>query len=263
MSSIDASGSYTIQFSLSGSLKIAANAFSPTDIAGLHAWYKGNTGVLNASDAPAANGEAVKTWQDQSGNSRHATQSTPGSRPIYTTAGANPALNFDGIDDYLLSSISVSTTTVTAFFAINMTTAAVARLSSIVASTNADFNDSRSAILVYYPSGTVAEGYRNPNDKSQKTGISAAPYDAIICSQFDGANHTLYFNSKTGQTPVASAEGAFNAVEWYLGCGRGAPGTPITFTDCFISEALLYTTSLSTVDRDSVMDYLNAKYVVF
>lgn len=51
----------------------------------------------------AADG-AVARWEDQSGNARHATQVTSGSRPLRRVAGLNGAdtLQFDGTDDALL-----------------------------------------------------------------------------------------------------------------------------------------------------------------
>jgi hypothetical protein len=51
----------------------------------------------------AADG-AVARWQDKSGNARHATQATSGSRPIRKTALVNglDAITFDGTNDHLL-----------------------------------------------------------------------------------------------------------------------------------------------------------------
>jgi hypothetical protein len=52
----------------------------------------------------------VKQWWDQSGNARHASQSTAGSQPKIVDSGAvvtkegKPALDFDGTNDYLLIS---------------------------------------------------------------------------------------------------------------------------------------------------------------
>lgn len=262
-------GTFNIEGSLSfsGSFSITRSSDVPKSIAGLHAWYRGDRGVLNASDLPAANGEAVKTWQDQSGNNRHATQLVVADQPLYVTASSinsTPALNFDGVSDYLKSTISVTTTTVTAFIVYRLDSiAAPCRLSSIVAAINADFNYSSSAILGYYASTTKLQGYRNPNDKSFKSALGAAPYNAIICSQWDGTNHTLYYNSTTGQASVASAEGAFNAVEWWLGSGRNGPGVPLSPTNCHIAEMALYTTSVSGTDRNTMLNYLNSRYAVF
>ena len=261
------SGTFSFTGSFSGVVTLQPTGFSPLSLPGLHAWYKADAGVLNGSGAAASNGETVATWQDQSGNTRHATQAVDADRPLYVASSSlnsKPALNFDGVTDYLKSTISVTTTTVTAFIVYRLDSiAAACRLSSIVAAINADFNDSNSCILGYYASTTQLEGFRNPNDKSFKASLGAAPYNAIICSQWDGSNHTLYYNSTTGETPVASAEGAFNAVEWWIGGGRNGPGVLSTPTDCHIAEMILSTSSLGATDRNNTLGYLNSRYAVY
>ena len=54
---------------------------------------------LDASDATAADGAAVKTWVDQSGNNRNFSQGTSGYRPVNRVADGS--LRFDGVDDFL------------------------------------------------------------------------------------------------------------------------------------------------------------------
>jgi hypothetical protein len=70
----------------------------PTDIAGLRLWLKSDTGVYSdAGVTLATNGQGVQEWHDQSGNGNHATQSTPGNRPVLVTSAINslPAIDFD------------------------------------------------------------------------------------------------------------------------------------------------------------------------
>ena len=67
---------------------------------------------LDAADATTITeiGGAVSQWDDKSGNGRHASQSTPASRPTYTTAGQNGqnVLTFDGSDDGLTLAANLS-----------------------------------------------------------------------------------------------------------------------------------------------------------
>jgi len=85
-----------------------APTFDPeNDVAGLALWLEARYGVLNNSDAAAANGEGVKTWQDQSSGERHIAQSTVGLRPVLNTSpgvsfNGQPVISFDGIDDFLI-----------------------------------------------------------------------------------------------------------------------------------------------------------------
>jgi len=46
-------------------------------------------GVLNASDLACSDGEAVKTWQDQSGNANHAVQATGAVQPLWDEVDAD------------------------------------------------------------------------------------------------------------------------------------------------------------------------------
>jgi len=58
---------------------------------------------LDAADASTIteSGGAVSQWNDKSGNSRNAVQSTAGFRPVFSTTGLNSrqSINFDGTDD--------------------------------------------------------------------------------------------------------------------------------------------------------------------
>ncbi|MGL1889202.1 MAG: DUF2341 domain-containing protein, partial [Reichenbachiella sp.] len=70
----------------------------------LELWLKADKGVLNASAAAISDGESVETWQDQSGNSRNATQTTVSNQPTWTEDGLNgsPILSFEaGNEDHM------------------------------------------------------------------------------------------------------------------------------------------------------------------
>jgi hypothetical protein len=70
--------------------------WSPIGQAWVEALFDARVGVLNSSDAVCADAENVKTWQDQSGNARHAVQSLVGRQRTYqassSEANGNPAI---------------------------------------------------------------------------------------------------------------------------------------------------------------------------
>lgn len=72
-------------------------AFSPLSVANLVLWL--------AADriAGAADGDAVGTWSDLSGQANHATQATGSKQPLYRVGAINgkPSLRFDATDDFL------------------------------------------------------------------------------------------------------------------------------------------------------------------
>ncbi len=78
-------------------LLFGTRPFSPSDIAGLAAWYDASyiTGLVD--------GDPVTTWADRSGLGRDVTQATAGKKPLYKTAIVNgkPVVRFDGTDDLL------------------------------------------------------------------------------------------------------------------------------------------------------------------
>lgn len=72
-------------------------AFDPTQVPGLETWLDANTLGL-------ANGAAVSSWTDRSGNGNHATQAIVASQPLFVTGGTlsgEPVVRFDGTDDSL------------------------------------------------------------------------------------------------------------------------------------------------------------------
>ena len=65
-------------------------------------------------------GEAITTWDDASGNSNSASQSTVAYRPTYRTGEINgkPVIRFDGINDYLDDNHSYNARTIFSVFRI-------------------------------------------------------------------------------------------------------------------------------------------------
>lgn len=61
----------------------------PTDLSGLQLWLKSDTGLWQdaaGTVAATSTGHAIARWDDQSGNGRHATQTTSGNRPTLSTS---------------------------------------------------------------------------------------------------------------------------------------------------------------------------------
>jgi hypothetical protein len=67
---------------------------TPSDVASIWAWYE--TGRVTGY----SNGDPITPWTDQSGNGRHFTQATSGSRPKYDTSNA---LNGHAVADFSTS----------------------------------------------------------------------------------------------------------------------------------------------------------------
>lgn len=63
-----------------------------------------------------ADGDPVGLMRDKSGNGNHATQEISASRPLYRTDGVLHWLQFDGVDDHLVTPITSYRAQLTAFF---------------------------------------------------------------------------------------------------------------------------------------------------
>jgi len=84
-----------------------SSTFTPKNISGLALWLDAADGstLFQNSDGttPAtATSDPVGYWRDKSGNSRHATQATAGSRPTIGAQNGRKTLTFDGTDDHLV-----------------------------------------------------------------------------------------------------------------------------------------------------------------
>ena len=68
----------------------------PSSLSGLHLWLKADAGVLEAASDPAEDGDNVWRWEDQSGQSNHANQTTVADQPSYHTSVQNslPVVRF-------------------------------------------------------------------------------------------------------------------------------------------------------------------------
>lgn len=77
-------------------LGMASTAFAPNQVAGLQLWLDA-TRITGLAD-----GAAVATWEDVSGNARNAT-AAGAARPLYKTGIVNgkPVVRFDGTDDFM------------------------------------------------------------------------------------------------------------------------------------------------------------------
>lgn len=93
---------------------------------------------LDAADASTVTtvSGAVSQWNDKSGNSRNASQSTAGNRPAYGTATLNGlnVIRYDATDDFLSLSNTSGLTTATAFYFFGVRRSSVAAIAETVTS---------------------------------------------------------------------------------------------------------------------------------
>jgi hypothetical protein len=266
--------------------------FTPATITGLQLW-------LDASDATtlydatsggslvAADG-GVARWEDKSGNARHATQGTSGSRPLRKASvqGGKDVLRFDGSNDSL--SIASSTATFkllhsadsTVFLVFKSgTTANPGQAGYVVLATGngsssqigfelatidsdpSTANDAVSVFTVRGSSGTwPVYTFENNYFASNTFGLISLvskPADATASNRValrkNGGN--LSTNNAPSGVQTVNTGNASNdlAIGAYGGQASG-------FLNGDIAEIIVYDSALSDANREAVENYLLAKW---
>lgn len=228
--------------------------FAPPDFANMTLWLKADSLSLNTNDP-------VATWTDSSNAGNNATQGTAGFRPTYQGNIVNgmPSVRFDGTDDFLATAVPVTTVTD------NWT------MISVVES---DDNSSSGRVAIYnglgasngygiYPaagaggtSGKIAGLFGSVAWLSTTVNTPADNSFNIYVFRRTAGTYKMWLNGstniRTGATvPVAPTTGT------YIG---GDSSTPIRFGKGDSVEHMVYASSLSDADVDTLGQYLAAKY---
>ena len=190
---------------------------------------------LDASDASSItlNGSKVSSWQDKSGNGRHATQSNDTLRPSYTSVGLNgrPVVTFNGSSTILLTSA----------FAMGQSAASVAQRSTYTA--------------------PVAQLGTSADDANRGFWGSVGGYTTHQRYALNGAalaNFSGQTNLAFGSPAIVSQETALITGSNVLNLGYGTPS--YTYLSGYVSEIVITTTALSTEDLQRLEGYLAHKW---
>jgi hypothetical protein len=224
---------------------------------GLAFWVKADAGV-------AVSGSSVTQWSDQSGNGRNALPAAGANQPTLVANAANgkPALQFDGIDDFLQFALPINGWS-------GMTVVLVA---SATVDSDGGANGGNNAPLFWDETGSWGWSFLSPFQSNVKLrfgttqagNLPAFTRPASIGAAFsttiathNGSTDALYINgtqvwSAGGKlTPIAGASGT----PWI---GRGAGGT---YFNGRISEILVYDRAVTDAERQTIDSILSAKYV--
>lgn len=225
--------------------------FSPADIAGLAVWAKADGALWQDTGrtTPAtANLQPVAVWDDASGLGRHLTQATGTKQPLYMTnqRATLPAVRFDATDDWLQNIFTLNQP-VTGFL--------VCRFPS---TTNRYLLDGTGATAGTKGSvGSFSAGtarLHGGTALTTPTGWTANAW-VVISWVLNGGSSEVYMN---GALSVSGAAGANVMAGLTLASNSGLSGGS-SGTD--YGEVLLYSGALSTTNRQSVENYLLAKWM--
>ena len=226
----------------------APASFVPTDISGCALWLDGSDSayVLNGSDAACADGDGVKTWQDRSGNLRHFTQATSGSRPTYKTSIINSknVVRFSVSD---LSKTSMPSLSSSTFFL-------VMKSSSTPSQYILDFGEINGNAIIGGFSGGLMEVYSNPRLSIGALDTSAAHIYNLIRNSSTPLTST--YRDNTSISSSGSIDSTPASATWTLGSASAL----VVPTKGDICELIVYDTDIGSTNRTTVYDYLKAKW---
>lgn len=195
-----------------------------------------------------ADGAAVGTMTDQTGNSRNATQATAGAKPTYKTAIVNghPVYRLDGGDYCTTATLSLAQPNTIWFVAKR-------RVSSTVEMGYCDGNGTTRHLIATW-NGSATSMYLYAGSVSAQVTLTPENWH-ILAVTFNGASSKVWVNGGAGTTlsPGTQSLGAFTV-------GAETGGT--SQWDGDIAEVLLYTGTQSFTDLDTNFSALGAYYGV-
>ena len=223
----------------------------------LKLWLRADQGVTLST------GGAVMEWADQSGNNNHATPLSEAEAPIVGTLAGKPALDFDGVDDFLsiADSESLSITGEIASFAV-VRFDDFAGFRAIWAKTAG--NQPRPTDY-WLSSGTgipnVIRGYTTNDVENVNQGVAAAGRIAtntpvVLGFQQAGTTLTHYRNGSPFGSGTINLIAADADTPLLIGT-RDDFGTRMKGE---LAELLIYDAALSSNDLANIGQYFGAKY---
>lgn len=188
----------------------------------------------------------ITKWYDQSGNSVDASQTTAANQPQIVssgsviTEGGKPAISFDGSNDYLVLSSTLSLSTVHSIFAVAQTNDPTAVLIGSTGPT-ANLNTNNSSTYTYNAEGTFkALGSSSP-----------LGHQALSVIRNEGTV-TIYKNGSSFGSDTTFGTKAFTVKE----IGRRADLTSIPW-DGTMQELIFYTSDKTSIQSEIDTDINN------
>jgi hypothetical protein len=224
-------------------------AFTPLSIAGAILWL--DAADPNATGTNSVDGATISTWRDKSGLRNNGTAS--GTLTIINSGlNSRPTMNFNG-SAWFAGSIVDTGPTMTAFVVLQhpvVSAASFIRFLSMAPTTALD--QDAGGILAELTS-TANIVVANGNESSQFPQPNNTPY--IIGFQANGTNLIAYLNG-TAQPGSASTTN-FNITRYRVG---SMVSNDLNIYTGYISEVLIYSTSITASERQTVEGYLAWKW---
>ena len=232
--------------------QLASADFSPSSIPNLSLWLEASAGVTTDGTTPATNGQQVEQWDDQSGNSVNATQSTSANQPIFESNVLNgqPVLRFDGdVHQWMNTSSFLNSSYKTAMTYFIVDTAATTTFGMTTSNQDTTWYTDHTG-----PPGSI--NFVTALTPYQIAFNSVAPATTVSAFRYDGATESMLVNGLSIFPQSATGNLSLNGG---LAVGDAGNGDGYFFTGD-IAEILIYKSVLSDAQIQEVDTYLMNKY---
>ena len=232
------------------------STFNPTNVTGLLLWLDASD--PNGNGTVPTNGTTFTTWTDKSGKGSNATAN---SAVTYSSTGFNskPSFTFDNTK-WFTGNITDTNSTISVFALCSMSSSSTASARVIGFSNGAGVNDYNNSSFFGFlrQSNTGLGPYRGGTYQSNNPAAYSTPL--LWECWFDGTN--MYSTVQNGASTVLNTtanSGAFGISFYNVGNNPNTADTNGPFYG-YISEIVVYSTSLTQLDRQKVEGYLSWKW---
>jgi len=212
----------------------------------------------------AGNNGFVRTWYDQSGNARHATQTTTADQPQIVSGGSvllrnsKPTLSFDGISDTITIPLNVAGGSTLSVYFVNTYLGGSSYAPDIGILSN---NASDMGALHFVKSNLNGASYPffNRFGSYENAGVYPVGTMYSLSVQFPGASPWSIFKNGVYEGGN-STYSTFNSEQ--VGFTVAYQQNITRYCQCNFSEAVFYTTNQST-NRSAIEANINAHYSIY
>jgi hypothetical protein len=223
----------------------------PLTLGGLVLWLDANDPAADGTQP--SNNSNLSSWVDKSGNKNNATQATGANQPLFKTnmSGGLPAIEFDGVNDFMLTTNTLTVGDNTIFVVQKILTVADTRLLFWYSGGGNGF---------YFLNGQDGASGGNggsvdfftPTNFIYNTALSTGFY--ITSRKRASTTATLYKNGVSQASAACNSGNLIGAI-----CLGGANGASACGNND-ICEVLVYRRALSDAERSTIDTYLKNKW---
>lgn len=220
--------------------------FTPSSITGLIAWFAADGSVYNIGTTQATDGQTVTTWVAGSPLTNNAT-ATGTSKPIFKTGIINgkPVIRFDGSDDFFTISSALSGSAMTVIAVVTNSASNAMLCGDPISGHNFQWR------LTYGGANTVSMYGGSSEFQSSTLGVALTSFSVLTFSF--GATGQIWQNG------LSYGSGPVGGTSWFESIGKSGVGVNLSGD---LAEIVVYNSQLGATDRQSVENYLKAKYAL-